>query len=174
MEDTPYNKLYSMEHIRKMVGGQTLLSLNVPFDRFLDYSIKQIKAGEPLLFSADVTRDKLRDEGLLIKDILNYDLVFDSPFHLNKAERLQMRDTSLTHCMLFVGADFDQDEKPVKWKVENSWGTKVGKSGFFVMCHNWFEDNVYQIILPKESLEPEELKCLEGEPVVLPLWHPMG
>jgi bleomycin hydrolase len=80
----------------------------------------------------------------------------------------------MTHCMLIVGVDIDNEGQPVKWKVENSWGADVGKKGYFVMSDEWFSDNVYQVIVPKKYLSPEELEQLQQEPVVLPLWHPMS
>ena len=41
------------------------------------------------------------------------------------------------------------------------------------MSDDWFEDNVYQLIIPKRFLSAKELGLLEQEPVILPIWHPM-
>ncbi|MGE3728907.1 MAG: C1 family peptidase, partial [Candidatus Sericytochromatia bacterium] len=125
------------------------------------------------LFSCDVGKDSLRKEGLLLKGIYNYDLLFQTHFGLEKAERLEMGETSMTHCMLIVGVDLDEEGNPIKWKVENSWGAEVGKKGYFIMSNEWFEDNVYQLIVPKKYLSEPELALLNQEPVILPLWHPM-
>ncbi len=35
-------------------------------------------------------------------------------------------ESLMTHAMV-TGVDLDADGKPVKWKVENSWGDKVGQ-----------------------------------------------
>lgn len=172
MEDTPYNKMYTVADTRKMVGGQKHLALNIEFDEFKDYALKKVRNHEAVLFSCDVGRDSLRKEGLLMKGIYNYDLIFQTNFEVDKATRLEIGDTSMTHCMLIVGADIEND-KPIKWKVENSWGTDVGKKGFFVMSDEWFNDNVYQLIVPKKYLDAEKLEILKQEPVVLPVWHPM-
>ncbi len=174
LADTPYGKTYTIAHTRKMVGGEPNLALNIPFETFKAYALKKIKNHEPILFSCDVGKDSLRKEGLLLKGIYNYDLLFQTHFGLEKAQRLEMGETSMTHCMLIVGVDIDNEGQPVKWKVENSWGADVGKKGYFVMSDEWFSDNVYQVIVPKKYLSPEELEQLQQEPVVLPLWHPMS
>ena len=36
----------------------------------------------------------------------------------------------MTHAMLFNGVDLNSQDKPVKWRVENSWGTKGGEKGY--------------------------------------------
>ncbi len=172
MEDTPYNKTYTIAHTRKMVGGDRLLSLNVSFEEFKEYAFKKVKNNEACLFSCDVGRDSLRKEGLLVKGVYNYDLIFQTSFEMDKKNRLEFGDSHMTHCMLIVGVDVD-DEKPVKWKVENSWGVDNGKKGFFVMSDEWFDDNVYQLIVPKKYLDAEKLSILNQEPTVLPVWHPM-
>ena len=64
--------------------------------------------------------------------------------------------------------------QPTKWKVENSWGDKVGTKGFFVMTDDWMNEYCYQIVINKNFL-PDELKeVLKEEPKVLAPWDPMG
>lgn len=173
MADTPYEQVYSVAHTRKMVGGQRHLALNIRFATFKTYALKKLKNHEPVLFSCDVGKDSLRKEGFLLKGIYNYDLLFQTHFGIEKAQRLEMGETSMTHCMLIVGVDLDETGQPIKWKVENSWGAEVGNKGFFIMSDEWFSDNVYQLIVPKKYLTKKELKLLKQEPVILPLWHPM-
>ncbi len=173
MKDTPYHQTYSVEHTRRMVGGERHLALNLPFDQFKSYALKKLKNHEPVLFSCDVGRDSLRQEGLLLKGIYNYDLLFQTHVGLPQAQRLEMGETKMTHCMLIVGVDLDEEGNPVKWKVENSWGADVGKKGYFIMSDDWFDDNVYQLIVPKKYLGQQELSELEKEPNILPIWHPM-
>lgn len=173
LDDTPYNKMFTMSHTRKMVGGDRNLSLNLPFDVFKEFAIKKMKNHEPCVFSCDVGKDSLRKEGFLVKGIFNYDLIFQTKFNMDKKTRLEIGETQMTHCMLLVGIDLE-DDKPIKWKVENSWGTDVGKKGFFVMSDEWFNENVFQLVVPKKYLNEEQLEMLKQDPIVLPLWHPMS
>lgn len=173
MQDTPYHHTYTVAHTRKMVGGDRHLALNLPFDTFKSYALQKLKNHEPVLFSCDVGKDSLRKEGLLLKGIYNYDLLFQTRFGLDQADRLEMGETKMTHCMLIVGVDLDEQDRPLKWKVENSWGADVGKKGYFIMSDEWFDDNVYQLIVPKKYLDADQLALLDTEPTELPIWHPM-
>lgn len=173
MADTPYHQTYTVAHTRKMVGGERHHALNLPYADFKSYALKKLKNHEPVLFSCDVGKDSLRKEGLLVKGVYSYDLLFQTHFGIEKAQRLEMGETSMTHCMLIVGVDLDAEGNPVKWKVENSWGADVGKKGYFVMSDDWFDDNVYQLIVPIKYLSEDEQQQLAQEPTVLPLWHPM-
>jgi bleomycin hydrolase len=47
----------------------------------------------------------------------------------------------MNHAMVISGVHLDrQSGKPVRYKVENSWGDKYGKKGFYVMTDRWFEE----------------------------------
>lgn len=173
MADTPYHQTYTVAHTRKMVGGARHHALNLPYTDFKAYALKKLKNHEPVLFSCDVGKDSLRKEGLLLKGIYSYDVLFQTHFGIEKAQRLEMGETSMTHCMLIVGVDLDAEGQPVKWKVENSWGADVGKKGYFVMSDDWFDDNVYQLIVPVKYLSEAEQQQLAQAPTELPLWHPM-
>lgn len=45
----------------------------------------------------------------------------------------------MTHAMAITGVHL-QSGKPVRYKVENSWGSGHGQDGFFVMSDKWFEE----------------------------------
>jgi bleomycin hydrolase len=46
----------------------------------------------------------------------------------------------MTHAMVITAVHLDGDGKPVRFKVENSWGENVGDKGFFVMTSKWFDE----------------------------------
>ena len=65
---------------------------------------------------------------------------FDISLSLTKAERLQTNESSMTHAMVISGVHLDaQTGKPVRYKVENSWGEASGDKGYFMMTDRWFE-----------------------------------
>ncbi|HQE92853.1 MAG TPA: C1 family peptidase [Anaerolineae bacterium] len=80
----------------------------------------------------------------------------------------------MTHAMLLAGVDLNEAGRPVKWRVENSWGTERGDKGYMLMTDRWFEEYLYEIAVSKRYLSPDLLAVLETEPVVLPPWDPMG
>ena len=92
----------------------------------------------------------------------------------DKAGRLDYSESLMTHAMVLTGVDLDADGKPVKWKVENSWGDKVGQKGYFVASDAWMDEYTYQIVVRKDFLTAEELAAYEAEPQVLAPWDPMG
>jgi len=91
---------------------------------------------------------------------------------MDKGTRLTYGEGKASHLMTLTGVDI-VDDKPVKWKVENSWGTDYGKKGYFIMSDEWFDEYVYELIVPKKYLTPEMLTALAQPPIVLPYWHPM-
>ena len=74
--------------------------------------------------------------------------------------------------MVLIGVDL-REEKPVKWLVENSWGSDRGDKGLWTMYDNWFDDNVYSIIVHRRYL-PESIASASEQPAEkLPVWDPM-
>ena len=80
----------------------------------------------------------------------------------------------MTHAMVLTGDWLDENGKSIKWKVENSWGDKVGADGYFVASDAWMDEYTYQIVVRKELLTTEEQAAYEAEPIVLAPWDPMG
>ena len=66
------------------------------------------------------------------------------------------------------------NDQPTKWKVENSWGPKVGTKGYFVMSDAWMDKYCYQIVVNKKYLSDKLKQAQTQEPIVLKPWDPMG
>lgn len=39
----------------------------------------------------------------------------------------------MTHAMMITAAHLDENGKPVRFRIENSWGPNFGDHGFFMM-----------------------------------------
>ncbi|KAK7687096.1 hypothetical protein QCA50_009597 [Cerrena zonata] len=170
-----YSKLYTVDKLGNLWGGRPVLYVNTEIDQLKAAVVKMIKAGQPVFFGCDVGQFSDKDAGIMDTALFEYEAAFDITFGLSKADRLRVNESSMTHAMVITAVHLDSSGNPVRYKVENSWGDTAGEKGWFVMSDKWFEEFVYQVVVPK-ALAPKELvKVFESrEKTVLPPWDPMG
>ncbi|MFD0898571.1 C1 family peptidase [Loigolactobacillus binensis] len=171
--DKPYNHLYTIEMLGNVVGGRQVRHLNLDIATFKQLAIKQLQAGESVWFGSDVGQSSDRQIGIMDTAIYNKDDLFSVDLTMTKAQRLDYAESLMTHAMVITGVDL-VDGQPTKWKVENSWGDKVGEKGYFVMSDAWLDQYVYQIVINKKYLPAELLAVTKEDPKVLAPWDPMG
>ncbi|AYW46742.1 C1 family peptidase [Tetragenococcus koreensis] len=172
-EDKPYNKSYTVEMLGNVVGGKQVKYLNADMESFKKLAIAQLEQGESVWFGCDVGQSSNRQGGIMALDVYDMNELFDVDFTTTKAQRLDYGESLMTHAMVLTGVDI-VDGKSTKWKVENSWGDKVGDKGFFVASDAWMDEYTYQIVVRKDLLTDEQLAAYEKEPTVLAPWDPMG
>ncbi|HEM3430269.1 TPA: aminopeptidase C [Streptococcus suis] len=172
--DKPYNKSYTVELLGNVVGAPAVRYLNVEMNRFKELAIAQLKAGESVWFGSDVGQSSNRQAGIMATNTYDFSSGLGIHFHQDKAGRLDYSESLMTHAMVLTGVDLDDNEQPLKWKVENSWGDKVGDKGYFVASDSWMDEYTYQIVVRKEFLTQEELAAYQAQPQVLAPWDPMG
>ena len=80
----------------------------------------------------------------------------------------------MNHCMMFCGVNLDQNGKPDRWKIENSWGEASGQKGYFIGSEKWFKAYVYQTVIRKDLLSPAQRALLDQEPLPMKLWDPLA
>ncbi len=170
----PYYKLYSISLDRDMADKKDMTFLNLPIDELKKLALKTIRElKEPVWFGCDVGKELLGKDGIMAKGVYDHESLFGVDFSMTKRERVLYRHSIPTHAMVFLGVDLDKNGKPVKWLVENSWGEKAGKNGLYVMYDKWFDDYLYEIVVPLKVLNEEQKKLLKQKPVKLPPWDPM-
>ncbi|MEG3243202.1 aminopeptidase C [Streptococcus suis] len=172
--DKPYNKSYTVELLGNVIGAPAVRYLNVEMNRFKELAIAQLKAGESVWFGSDVGQSSNRQTGIMATNTYDFSSGLGIHFHQDKAGRLDYSESLMTHAMVLTGVDLDDNEQPLKWKVENSWGDKVGDKGYFVASDSWMDEYTYQIVVRKEFLTQEELAAYQAQPQVLAPWDPMG
>ena len=171
--DHEYDKLYAFPFEDNVEGGSPVRFLNTKIENLKEAAIKQLKDGETIWFGCDVGKQSDRQKGILAANLYETDTIFGIETKLNKKERLQTGASGSTHAMTFVGVDV-VDGKPRQWKVENSWGTKVGDKGYFVMDDKWFDEYLFKVVVKKQYLPEKLVKIAESEATPVPCWDSMA
>ena len=172
--DKPYGKSYTVEMLGNVVGSKPVRYLNVEMKRLKELAIAQMQAGETVWFGSDVGQSSNRKAGIMEEGMHDLTASMDIQLTQDKAGRLDYSESLMTHAMVLAGVDLDEKGQAQKWKVENSWGEKVGDKGYFVASDAWMDEYTYQIVVRKDLLTPEELAAYNADPIVLAPWDPMG
>jgi len=173
--ENPYNKLYTVDYLGNMVGGYPVLYINQDIQVLKDVAAASIKDKEAVWFGNDV-RQHCSWKQIGIEDLkaFDYEMLFGTTvMGLSKAERLQFRDSLMTHAMVLTGVS-EEEGKTTKWRIENSWGDDGGEKGYLVMTDDWFTEFTYEVVVDKKYVPAEILEILKQTPVALPAWDPMG
>ena len=171
--DKKYHQTYTIDMLGNVVGGRQIKHLNLPMDEFKELAIEQLKHGESVWFGSDVVQYSETKLGIMALNTYDYSALFDMDLDMTKAETLDYGQSMMDHAMVLTGVDI-VNGKPTKWKVENSWGNKVGHKGYFVMSDAWMDKYCYQIVINKKYLS-DKLKAAQAQdPIVLKPRDPMG
>lgn len=171
--DKPFGRTFTVDYLGNVAGGYPVLYLNLPITRFKQLALEQVVSGQPVWFGCDVGPMSDRVTGILDPQQFDYAMTLGVDFGLTKAERLNYGESRMTHAMLLTGVNI-VDGRPNRWKIENSWGKDAGKDGHFVMSDSWFDEYMYQLVVPRSLLTEGEKEALNQEPIHLPPWDPMG
>ena len=174
MSDKEYDRVYTVEFLGNVIEGNPIRYLNVDIDVLKNASVESIKNNDPVWFGCDVGKYLHRTHGVMDTKLFDFNLFYGTEFSLDKASRLEYGESKMTHAMLFTGVDLDSNGKPIKWRVENSWGTKSGDKGYFLMTDKWFDEYNYEVVVDKKYLPKKILELFKKEPVSLDPWDPMG
>ncbi|KAF3941828.1 hypothetical protein ABW19_dt0209536 [Dactylella cylindrospora] len=168
-----YGKLYTLDRLNNVFGGRPLRYVNVDMETMKAAIIAMLKKDHPVFFGCDVGQFSDSKLGIMDTKLYNYELAFNTNLGLTKAERLVVGESKMTHAMTLNGVHI-VDGKPVKWRVQNSWGEDSGEKGWFVATDKWMDEFCYQAVVSPEFVSKEVADVLKQEPIVLPLWDPMG
>ena len=169
----PFNKTYTIKYLGNVVGGKDVTHLNVSMDRMKELIVAQLKDNRIVWFGSDVGFFGDREEGTWDDGKFDLESNYGLSLIMDKGESLDYHASQMNHAMCITGVAF-RDNIPSKWKIENSWGSDRGRSGYYMMSASWFDQFVYQAVVDKKYLSKEELKALNGKPIVLKPWDPMG
>ncbi|MCP9313392.1 C1 family peptidase [Liquorilactobacillus satsumensis] len=171
--DHELGQVYSLPSQDYIFNGQKIAFVNTELAVLKEAAIAQLKAGQSVWFGNDVTKDLERTQGILAPAFHERSALFDVGLQLTKAQRLQTGEAHVSHAMTLVGVDVIAGH-PTKWKVENSWGEKIGDQGYFVMSAQWFDDYVYEVIVNQKYLKDAQRRLLQQKKIELAPWDSLA
>lgn len=172
-KDKPFYKSYTVEHLGNVVEGDIVRYVNLPIEEMKEAIKSQLMSSEPVWFGCDVGQFFSRETGRLDLNTVNVFDMFNIDYNFSKAERLEYKESLMTHAMVFMGLN-EENGKINRYKVENTWGPDAGINGYLVMSDEWFDEYMYQALINKKYLKDSIIDSYNSEPIVLKPWDPMG
>lgn len=162
-----YFKTYEVEYDRHTYDGTNWRYLNLPMEEIEKLAIASLKDGRKMYSSYDVGKLLDRKRGYASLDNFDYGSLFGTTFGMDKAQRISTFDSGSTHAMTLTAVDLDADGKPLKWKVENSWGASSGQQGCLIMTAEWFREYMFRLVVNKKYVPENILKAAQTQPVMV-------
>lgn len=168
-----YYKCYEIDYDRHRYDGKNWTYVNLPVEDIKEMAIASLKDSTMMYFSCDVGKFLNSERGLL--DVKNYDYesLMGTTFGMNKKQRIQTFSSGSSHAMTLMAVDLNQDGKPVKWMVENSWGAGSGYQGHLIMTDEWFDEYMFRLVVETKYVPAKVMELFKQKPVRLPAWDPM-
>tara|TARA_R110001583_G_scaffold99787_1_gene245287 strand:+ start:21126 stop:22517 length:1392 start_codon:yes stop_codon:yes gene_type:complete len=168
-----FYKVYEIKNYRNVAEGINWTYLNLPNDEIKAFAMSSIKNNQAMYASCDVGKQHNRKDGVMDMNTYDYASLFGVEFDMDKKARILTRQSGSSHAMTLIGVDVDENEKPVKWEFENSWGTTSGNNGYLTFTDEWFREYMFRVVINKKYLNEKAIKALDSKPVQLPVWDYM-
>lgn len=169
----PYYKTYTIDLDRHAYDGHNWTFLNLPMDEIKQMAIASIKDSTMMYMSCDVGKLYNRETGVLALDNYDYADLFDTDFPMDKAQRISTFASASSHAMTMMAVDLDENDKPRKWMVENSWGPSAGYKGHLIMTDRWLDEYLFRLVVERRFVPEKTLRLMEQKPIPLPAWDPL-
>ncbi len=166
-DEIKYNAIYEQEESTRISGKNDNVTLNIPKKDFQNLILKQLKAKEPVYFYCSTTSKRI--DGIWIDVMERYGEIFDINLKLDNNSILKTNGITNYHCMIITGVNII-DKKITKWKIENSWGNKVGNQGYYIATNDWVNHYIHRIVINKKFLSAKQLEILNQEKIKINKW----
>ena len=170
MYNKEYYKVYRKKYLGNVYQDSYAKYLNLPIEELKELTIKQLKDNIPVYMGAHILKFRDKKSGILDTRLYNYEntLSFKA---LSKEEALNLYDIRMHHVMTFTGVNLI-DDKPQRWKIEDSYGNKEKVDGYYIMNDNFFNEFVLSVVIDKKYLSEEQLKLLKQESIEFEIEDP--
>ena len=172
-------RLISIARLGNVFDAPPVRYVNTSTAVMRDAVVASIKAGQPVFFGCDVGQFSDTPSGIMDPALLapGYELAFNLSLGMTKAQRIQTGETAMTHAMVITAVHMEND-KVVRYRVENSWGDTAGEKGYMVMTDRWFQEFNFQVVVDKQFM-PKQLwdlfeRGVDQHTIILPPYDPLG
>lgn len=173
VKNRPFYNIYDIKYFGNVVDGIQTNYINCPIEDIINIAKKSIDGGDALFFGSDVNMNINTKIGLMNNDLYNFDKFFQFKIDMDKGQRLEYGISRINHAMILRG--YNQENKKInRWLVENSWGDSGEFQGDIVMNHNWFIENVFEIVVHKKYIPKNIRDVLKKKPIMLEPWDCFG
>ncbi len=169
----PYYEVYDIENYRNTEEGTNWVYLNLPNEDIKAAALKSIKGDDPMYISCDVGKQLYMAQGYLAMGIYDIESLLGIDLEMDKEARILTRQSGSAHAMTLVACDTDENDVPVKWQFENSWGAAAGDRGYLTFTDEWLDNYLFRLVVKREYLDKKAVKALGGKTVKLPVWDYM-
>jgi len=168
-----YYKVYDIAEYRNTYEGINWVYLNLPNEEIKPAALASIKNNVPLYISCDVGKQSNTAMGVMDVGMYDYESLFGVSLAMDKKARILTRQSGSSHAMTLIGCDTDENDVPVKWEFENSWGKTSGNGGYLTFTDRWFDEYVFRAVIETRFLSEKALKAAKQKPIQLPAWDYM-
>ena len=147
-----------------LVENSTVEFLHISSNELKELAIKQLKDNIPVIIGLTVKKFSNFKNGILDTRLYDYEKLVKYK-KLTKEEGLTIEDIILHHYMTITGV-YIEDEKPKRWKVEDSYGSEARINGYWIMNDNYFTDYVFTCIIDKKYLSEKQLELYNKKAIM--------
>ena len=169
----PYYQVYDIKNYRNTVEGINWVYLNLPNEDIKAAALESIKNNEAMYASCDVGKQSNTSQGIMDPDLYQTAQLLGIDLGMDKRARILTRQSGSSHAMALIACDTDENDKPVKWEFENSWGPESGHNGYLTFTDKWFDEYMFRIVINRKYLNEKAIEALKKKPVLLPVWDYM-
>lgn len=167
-----YYKVYEIQSYRNTYEGVNWVYLNLPNDVIKRAAVASLRAGEAMYASCDVKQYDAAS-GVCDPQMFDYASLFGVRLDMDKKARILTRQSGSAHAMALIAVDTDENEVPVTWQFENSWGPDAGHNGYMTFTDAWFDEYMFRLVINRRYLDERSLRAAATDPVQLPAWDYM-
>ncbi|MEA4115508.1 C1 family peptidase [Mycoplasma sp. 744] len=162
----PKNTILKAKYFTSVLEGDKLTFINTTINEIKNAVIESLQNKKPVWFDCDVAAFSDSKKGIMDLNLFSYEQTLRPFNNLNKEDRVNYRLSAPTHAMTIVGVDLDDNNQPLKWEIENSWGDKVGSKGYFSMSDEWFNEYVFGVIVDEKFVNSNILETAKNNTII--------